>query len=40
MDNNPFETDFHQLQNDAQYLYNALESLLDEWQDTTKEEQE
>lgn len=38
MDNNPFETDFHTLQTDAQYLYYRLEILLDEWQDTTKEE--
>ena len=38
MDNNPFETDFHTLQNDAQYLYDKLDILLDEWVDTTKEE--
>jgi hypothetical protein len=36
MDNNPFETDFHTLQNDAQYLYDELDKLLEEWQDTTK----
>lgn len=35
MDNNPFETDFHSLQNDAQYLYDKLDILLDEWNDTT-----
>lgn len=40
MDNNPFETDFHGLQNDAQYLYDKLDLLLEEWQDTTKEEEE
>lgn len=38
MENNPFETDFHQLQNDASYLHGALETLLEEWQDTTKDE--
>jgi len=38
MDNNPFETDFHSLQNDAQYLYDAIEKLLEEWEDTTKED--
>lgn len=38
IDSNPFETDFHTLQNDAQYLFNKLECLLDEWQDTTKED--
>jgi len=38
MDNDPFVTDFHVLQNDAQYLYDDVEKLLDEWQDTTKED--
>jgi len=38
-ENNPFENDIHQLQNDAWYLRDKLESMLDEWVDTTKEEE-
>lgn len=30
MDNNPFETDFHLLQNDASYLHRDIEILLQE----------
>lgn len=33
-DNNPFETDFHQLQNDACYLREKLEMLIEEFVDT------
>ena len=34
---NPFETPIIELQNDAEYLFQELETLLDEWVDTTKE---
>lgn len=30
MDNNPFKTDFHLLQNDASYLHRDIETLLEE----------
>lgn len=35
-DHNPFETDIHLLQNDACYLRESLDTILDEWEDTTK----